>query len=175
MKIVAVCGSLQVGSANAAVLRAARDLVGDDVEFVLFDGLEGLPHFNPDREENGPPPEVTRWRHLLGEADAVLIASPEYAHSLPGALKDALDWIVGSGELYGKTVALMSAGTGGGPHALEDLRRTLTTQGAVVVAALGVAGVRSKTGPDGEIADAGTRRDIARLMASLVPGDPPPS
>jgi NAD(P)H-dependent FMN reductase len=166
--VLAVCGSLQKGSANAALLRVAQQRAGADVDVVLDDGLEPLPHFNPDLEEAGPPTEVTAWRRRLAAADAVLIASPEYAHSLPGALKDALDWIVGSGELYGKPVALMSAGTGGGPYAIEALRQTLETQGARVVASLGVAGVRSKTDANGEIVDAETLELVGTLLQELT-------
>lgn len=62
---------------------------------ILFDGLRHLPHFNPDTEE---PPAVRDWRKALAGSDAVLIASPEYGHSLPGALKNGIDWVIGSGE-----------------------------------------------------------------------------
>jgi chromate reductase, NAD(P)H dehydrogenase (quinone) len=168
VKIVAVSGSLQKGSANAAALRAARALVGAEVEWLLFEGLGTLPHFNPDLERDGPPAEVTAWRLLLAEADAVVIASPEYAFSLPGSLKNALDWVVGSGELYGTPVALLSAGTSGGLHALEALDLTLRTQGAVVVTTLGIAGVRTKMDPGGEIVDPDTLRAVAGAMHTLI-------
>jgi NAD(P)H-dependent FMN reductase len=168
VRIVAVCGSLQRASANAALLRVAQEAAGDSVGWHRFEGLGTLPHFNPDLETEGPPAEVTAWRDLLGQADAVVIATPEYAHSLPGALKDALDWIVGSGELYGTPVALMSAGTGGGPNALEALARTLGAQGARVVASLGVAGVRAKSDAHGEIIDAETVDAVHDLMEVLT-------
>ena len=71
--------------------------------------LATLPHFNPEIEATGVPESVTRWRRALAESDAVLIASPEYGFSLPGALKNAIDWVIGSGELEGKVVAITAA------------------------------------------------------------------
>jgi chromate reductase, NAD(P)H dehydrogenase (quinone) len=135
---------------------------------VFFEGVGELPHFNPDRENDGPPSAVTVWRALLSDVDFVVIASPEYAHSLPGSLKNALDWIVGSGELYGKPVGLMSAGTGGGTNAVQALNQTLRAQGARVIASLGVAGVRTKVDADGEIADAETLRSVRAFMATVA-------
>jgi hypothetical protein len=79
------------------------------VEFVLFDGLRDLPQFNPDLEVNAEPEHVRRWRLALEESDAVLIASPEYGLSLPGALKNGIDWVIGSGELERKVVAITAS------------------------------------------------------------------
>jgi NAD(P)H-dependent FMN reductase len=95
VRILAVCGSLQAKSANLALLHAAVAVAPKGVEMILFDGLRHLPHFNPDTEE---PPAVRDWRKALAGSDAVLIASPEYGHSLPGALKNGIDWVIGSGE-----------------------------------------------------------------------------
>jgi chromate reductase, NAD(P)H dehydrogenase (quinone) len=168
VKVVGVCGSLQRNSANAALLRAAKRLAPSDIHMTFFDGLGELPHFNRDLEIDQPPGAVGAWRALLGDVDVVVIASPEYAHSLPGSLKNALDWIVGSGELYGKPVGLMSAGTGGGINALQARNQTLRAQGARIVASLGVAGVRTKVGADGEIADAETLRSVRAFMATVA-------
>ena len=67
-----------------------------DIEFVVFDGLRDLPLFNPDVDATGAPDSVLRWRRALAESDGVLIASPEYGFSLPGALKNGIDWVIGS-------------------------------------------------------------------------------
>ena len=93
------------------LLAAAARVAPTGVTVVSYDALAALPAFNPDSEE-GPaalPNAVVRWRAALADADAVLISSPEYAHGIPGALKNALDWVVGSGELVGKRVGLLSA------------------------------------------------------------------
>jgi NAD(P)H-dependent FMN reductase len=132
--ILAICGSLNEGSANGRLLDLARSVAPDGVEVAPSTPVGDLPHFRPDVEapDGGP---VARFRAEIGAADAVLIATPEYAHALPGALKDALDWVVGSGELYGKRVGILSAAPAPerGANAREMLERTLRAQGAEVV------------------------------------------
>ena len=135
MKVLAICGSLQANSGNLGLLRTAAALVPPGVDFVLFDGLRELPHFNPDVEASGVPESVTRWRQALTASDAVLIASPEYGFSLPGVLKNAIDWVIGSGELEKKVVAITAAVAGPqrGRHGLEALRITLCAVRATIV------------------------------------------
>jgi chromate reductase len=135
MKILAVCGSLQAKSKNLALLTAASTTVPAGVELVLFDGLGDLPHFNPDIEADSVPPIVLRWRHALTDSDAVLIASPEYGFSLPGVVKNAIDWVIGSGELERKVVAITAAvpGSERGRRGLQALRDTLSAVRATIV------------------------------------------
>jgi len=137
MKILAVCGSLQAKSGNLALLSAAAASAPPGVELVLFDGLRDLPHFNPDIEASGVPESVRRWRQALAESDAVLVASPEYGFSLPGALKNAIDWVIGSGELEQKIVAITAAvpGPERGRRGLQALRDTLSAVRATIVGA----------------------------------------
>ena len=98
-------GSLQASSTNSALLRIAHERVGSDAELVVFDALRDIPPFSP---ETAPTPAaVDAWCALVSSSDALVFATPEYAHGLPGVLKNALDWLVGSGELYGKRVAIM--------------------------------------------------------------------
>ena len=135
MKVLAICGSLQAKSGNLTLLKTAAALVPPGVELVLFDGLRELPHFNPDVEASGVPESVTQWRQALAACDAVLIASPEYGFSLPGVLKNGIDWVIGSGELEQKVVAITAAVTGPprGRRGLEALRNTLSAVRATVV------------------------------------------
>lgn len=130
--LLTVSGSLRAGSSNGALLAAAR-LAPADLTVTLFDGLADLPAFSPDVEASGPEPvAVTRWREALSAADAVLISSPEYAHGIPGALKNALDWVVGSGELVGKPVGLLCASSAS-QFAHPQLVEVLTVMSAALV------------------------------------------
>jgi len=134
MRIAAISGSLQASSTNTRLIRAARERASNGTEVVVFEGLADIPAFNPDIEDP-PPTAVTELRALLQSADGVLIASPEYAFGVPGCLKNALDWMVGSGDLYGKRVVVVSAAPSEerGGHARADLERTLGAQGATVL------------------------------------------
>lgn len=100
-----------MGSSNTTLLAAAALVAPAGVRVSPYDALAALPAFNPDIEDGpGPVPNaVSHWRAALAAADAVLFSSPEYAHGIPGVLKNALDWVVGSGELVGKRVGLLSA------------------------------------------------------------------
>jgi chromate reductase, NAD(P)H dehydrogenase (quinone) len=131
VRILAISGSLRAASINTALLSAAITLCPDSVEMILYQGLKDLPHFNPDLEEAHLPP-VDDFRRQLRNADAILICSPEYAHGVPGVLKNALDWVVGSGEFMGKPVALLNASPRA-THAQASLIETLTTMDACVV------------------------------------------
>ena len=129
MKIVGISGSLRKHSSNSLLLRAVARIDTPGVELTIYDGLGELPPFNPDLDEVGsePPGAVARLRNLLIQADAVLISSPEYAHGVPGVLKNMLDWLVSTGELVGKPVALLNASPSGGMYAHASLRETLQT------------------------------------------------
>jgi NAD(P)H-dependent FMN reductase len=121
---LAVSGSLRATSVNTEVLLAMSELSADDVIFTQYAGLGELPQFNPDRDVDPPPASVAEWRSLLQSADAVVICSPEYAHGVPGSLKNALDWVVGSGEFMYKPVSLINASEGSvfvGPQLAETL------------------------------------------------------
>ena len=131
MRLLAVSGSLRRASSNSELIGAVTKLAPAELTVLEYRGLANLPQFNPD-EELDPLPAVQQWRQALSEADAVLISSPEYAHGVPGALKNALDWVVGSGELIDKPVAIMSASSRA-TFAHESLRETLATMNAGVV------------------------------------------
>jgi NAD(P)H-dependent FMN reductase len=179
MHILAVSGSLQTTSTNTALLRIARDRATDDTAVALFDRLAEVPPFSPEIEP--VPAVVDDWRALVSSSDAVLFATPEYAHGLPGVLKNALDWLVGSGDLYGKRVAILSAEphAARAVHARADLERTLRAQGAEVVSSETIAvptGVRGHEATDPDVV-AGVRAALAALTddASAGPSAPAPA
>lgn len=109
VRILGVSGSLQQRSGNRALLEAAERLAPTGVEVVIFDGLRDLPAFDPDVDGAHEPANVEALRAAIRASDAVLVASPEYGFSLPGALKNAIDWLIGSGELEGKIVGVTAA------------------------------------------------------------------
>ncbi len=134
---LAISGSLQQKSGNLELLRLAAAAAPAGVEVVLSDALRHLPHFDPDLEADGAaaPPAVQAWRQALAASDALLIAAPEYGHSLPGALKNGIDWTIGTGELERKVVAITAAvpGPARGRLGLQALRQTLGAVSARVV------------------------------------------
>lgn len=115
---------------NGEVLKALLELSGDDCELTQYEGLGTLPQFNPDHEA-APPASVMEWRSQLQSAQAVIICSPEYAHGVPGSLKNALDWVVGSGEFMHKPVMLINASSGSS-FAVPQLQETLSVMMANV-------------------------------------------
>ncbi len=126
-KILGFAGSLRKGSYNRALLRAAAELLPEDATLETFD-LEGIPRFNQDLESD-PPARVKDFKAKIRAADAVLIATPEYNYSVPGVLKNAIDWASrpsGDSAWPGKPLAVMSASTGmlGGSRAQYHLRQT---------------------------------------------------
>lgn len=167
LRVLGVSGSLQAGSTNTALLRVARERADDGVDVALYERLAAIPPFSPDIEP--APAVVAEWRALVSSADAVLFATPEYAHGLPGVLKNALDWLVGSGDLYEKRVAILSAEphAARAVHARADLERTLRAQGAEVVSSQTIAvptGVRGN-----EAADPGVGAGVDAALAALQP------
>ncbi len=109
LTFLAISGSLRAASATTVWLKAIAALAPNDIHVVIYYGLATLPHFNPDLDIDPAPSTVADFRRQLREADAVIISSPEYAHGVPGSLKNALDWIVGSGEFMDKPTAVITA------------------------------------------------------------------
>lgn len=130
-RILAISGSLRVASINSALLRAAARLAPPAMSIALCSEIGALPLFNPDLESQLPS-SVARFRRAVSEVDALLIASPEYAHGVTGAMKNALDWLVGDEHFAGKPVAVLNASPRA-YHADTALRETLRTMAAVIV------------------------------------------
>jgi len=136
MKILALSGSLRAASINSAVLRTVRDLAPASIEVCLFSGLGDLPLYNPDLE-GSPPAVVIQLRNEVASADALLIASPEYAHGVTGTIKNALDWLVAFEGFAYKPVAVLNA-TPRARHADDALRETLITMSATLIEAASI-------------------------------------
>lgn len=170
MNIIAISGSLRRDSSNLALLRAAARVAPAGVRIVAYEGLGGLPPFNPDLDEEGsaPPASVAELRRLLIAADAVLISSPEYAHGVPGVLKNMLDWLVSTGELVGKPVALLNASPAGGAYAQASLLETLRTMNWNVVAEACRTEPFLRRKIAGELTDEASLSELASAIAALA-------
>jgi chromate reductase len=131
MEILALSGSLREGSINSALCRAASRLAPPAMRVTVFSGLGSLPLFNPDLEAV-PLPAVQAFRLAVGKANALLIASPEYAHGISGAMKNALDWLVSFEGTVGKPVALINTSPRA-HHAYEALREVLQTMSTSII------------------------------------------
>ena len=137
MKRLALSGSLRSRSINTALLRAAARLAPPMMSITVFDGLGRLPLFNPDDEVRAPD-AVAHLRGRVAAADALIIASPEYAHGVTGTIKNALDWLVAFEPFVHKPVAVLNASPRA-HHADGALRETLRTMAAVVVEPASIA------------------------------------
>ncbi|HEX8751982.1 MAG TPA: NAD(P)H-dependent oxidoreductase [Solirubrobacterales bacterium] len=141
MRVLGISGSLRRDSYNSALLRAAAERLPAGAELIEFEGLREIPPYDADLEEReGAPAAVAELRAAVREADAVLLATPEYNHSIPGALKNALDWVsrpAGRSALMGKPAAVLGASTGmfGAVWAQAELRKVLGAMGGRVVEA----------------------------------------
>jgi len=166
--VVTVCGSLSARSSNRAaldVVTAALQAAGATIDD--FDRLAEIPAFDPGREDE-PIEVIADWRRRLAAADAVVVAAPEYAGAVAGAIKNAFDWTVGGADVYRRPMAVLSAGTSGGPHARQMMIQTLTWQGAHVVAEVGIAAPRTKSDEDGRFTDAATLGELSALADAVL-------
>ncbi|MGI8510096.1 MAG: NADPH-dependent FMN reductase [Gemmatimonadaceae bacterium] len=186
--ILMICGSLRSGSTNAAVLHTVEDIVrgtaagsttggladsiADRVSVSIYDGLDRLPHFNPDADHDPLDPTVVDLRTRIGSADAILFSTPEYAGALPGSFKNLLDWTVGGVEICDKPVAWVNTSTAptGAANAHDSLRKVLGYTGAEIVeaACTHVPVPRQAVDPDGLIRDPVLRAEITTVVTALA-------
>ena len=168
---LAISGSLRAASSNTAVLQALAALAPADVAIAMYDQLANLPYFNPDldREGDTPPASVAELRAQVGRADGIVICSPEYAHGVPGVLKNALDWLVSSLEFPGKPVALLNISPRS-TFVQASLAETLTTMSAALIAdeSLTVSLPRDRRDVAGMLADQQTTQALRAAIDAFV-------
>jgi chromate reductase len=173
MRILGLSGSLRRGSHNTRLLRAAGTLLPSGVELVVFDGLGEIPHFNEDDEQR-PPAAAVAFKQAIAEAGGLLIATPEYNHSIPGVLKNALDWAsrpFAETPLRGKPAAVIGASTSlfGAVWAQAETRKVLAAAGANVVdRELPVPQADEALGADGLPRDREARESLSATLDELI-------
>jgi chromate reductase len=174
MNVLAISGSLRSGSYNTTLLRAAAEVAPEDVEVVLYDGLKAIPPYDEEDDADIAPAVVAGFREALAGADAILFATPEYNGSIPGVLKNALDWAsrpFATNALRNKPVTVVGASTGGfgAVWAQADLRRVLKTIGARVIGEeVPVPAVHTRTDEAGRLADAETEERLREVLDALA-------
>ena len=177
MNILAISGSLRAASTNTQLLRAMA-LLAPAIVLTLYDGLAALPPYTPEQDHfhqpalGTSPAPVAHLRGQIAAADGVLFCTPEYAFGVPGSLKNALDWLVSSGELWRKPTAAVSAspGAGGGEKALASLVLTLSALEAAVPAGgtLSVPQVKTKLAAQGHLTDPSTIEALQTVLHALA-------
>lgn len=170
MQILVVVGSLQRRSSNRALAQRFAGVAPPGVAIADAMRLDGLPFYDADLDVQPAPDAVAMWRQQLVGAQGVVFVSPEYGHGMPGVVKNALDWVVGSGEVNGKAcVATCAApGKGRGLLGLASLVQTLRAIDARLVASETIVVPRSSIAADGSIADAAIDAECAALLTRLV-------
>jgi chromate reductase len=174
MKILGISGSLRRESHNTSLLAAAAELFPNGVEFELWDGLKAVPPYDQDEDVAEAPEAVANLRDALAGADGVLFATPEYNSSIPGVLKNAVDWAsrpIATTPLRNKPVAVVGASTGafGAVWAQAELRKVLAATGArVVEGEVAVGHAQQKFDADGRLTDENLVEQLREVVDALV-------
>jgi chromate reductase, NAD(P)H dehydrogenase (quinone) len=170
MMLLGISGSLKSTSSNTNILRAISQFKKDDIEFIIYEGLDELPHFNPDKEKGNA--AVSRFKEHLKKADGVIISTPEYAFGVPGTLKNALDWTVSTGELNEKPVIAISASPlyEGGKKAMASLLLTLSALGTKMTdkSHLSIPNINKKINASAEILEPQLKVDLVKILNHLI-------
>jgi chromate reductase len=175
MRVLGISGSLRRASHNTALLRHAGELFdAEGAEFELYDGLRDIPPYDEDDDVDNGPEAVARLRAAVAEADAVFFSTPEYNHSIPGALKNAIDWVsrpMATNPLRNKPVAVIGASTGmfGAVWAQAELRKVLGATGARVVnSEVPVGHAHTRFDDDRRVNDPNLEEQVLAVVQSLL-------
>jgi chromate reductase, NAD(P)H dehydrogenase (quinone) len=172
IRVLALCGSTRRGSSNAAALNALAAHAPDDTTVIVYSHMTQLPHFSPDDDIDPLPVTVADLRSQVGLADAIVISTPEYAGSLPGAFKNLLDWLVGGAEISDKPVGWINVapplGRAAGTYA--TLAVVLGYLGVRLVdeACVSIPVTRDQSGNDADISDVGLIGELVGALTALT-------
>lgn len=170
INILAISGSLRADSFNSTILKAMLNMAPAEVKITIYTSLDELPFFSSERDNENQNPTVDILRKQIAAADGVLISTPEYAFGVPGVLKNALDWLVSSGELNEKPVFSISASplNSAGEKALASLLLTLVALGTTEAGRLSIPNIKNKINANKEIIDAETVKALELALQKLV-------
>ena len=174
MLVLGLSGSLRRDSHNRKLLRAAAETLPPGVRLAVWEGLGSLPLYDQDLDVAPAPAEVRQLRDALASADAILISTPEYNHSIPGVLKNALDWVsrpMAKNPMRGKPALVIGASTGmfGAVWAQADLRKVLAASAArVVEGEVAVGHAQTRFDEDGSLNDPNLEEQLASVVSALV-------
>ena len=175
MRVLGISGSLRRDSHNTALLRHAGELFeAEGAEFEIYDGLRDIPPYDEDDDVENGPEAAARIRAAVAEADAVFFTTPEYNSSIPGTLKNAIDWLsrpLATNPLRNKPAAVIGASTGmfGAVWAQADLRKVLSATGArVVEGEVAVGHAHTRFGDDGRLNDANLEEEVREVVHLLL-------
>ena len=174
MKVLAISGSLRRDSHNTVLARAAAELLPPSAELEIFEGLKAVEPYDEDDDVGSGPSGAARLREAIDSADAILIATPEYNSSIPGQLKNAIDWAsrpLGKNALWGKPAAVVGASTGmfGAIWSQAEVRKALSASGARVIESdLPVGHADQAFTDDGRLADVELRERYIEILDELL-------
>lgn len=167
--IFGLSGSLRKNSSNYTILDYLAGTVPDGIDYIIYDGLSTIPAFDPGLDNDDPPEAVANLRYQISKADAIIICTPEYAFGVPGALKNAIDWMVSSGSFSGKPTALITASTGG-EHAHEAMIKILGAIDAKLSpeTTLLIPFIRTRIDREGNITNNETKGKLESALNALL-------
>jgi len=168
-KVLAICGSTRTTSANLAIIKYTASLLSNEAEVEIYSELSLLPHFNPDLDKDKAPEIVELFRDKVRNADGILICTPEYVFSLPGALKNAIEWCVSTTIFSSKPVALITASASGtmAHQSLELIMKTIYADLRSETQLL-IQGAKGKVDNNGVISDAVTAEQLKNLCVAFI-------
>ncbi|TWT14296.1 NADPH-dependent FMN reductase [Planomicrobium sp. CPCC 101079] len=169
INIIAISGSSRKKSSTLKALNSLNKFVPSNVNYEIYDGIEKLPHFNRELDNDNPPAEVEVYRELLSRADGVIICTPEYIKGVPGVLKNALEWLVSSAELYAKPVAVITASCDGeNAHQALQLNLSMVNANVFDGGALLISGENNRLNEDGEFIKDEVNSSLKQLISKLL-------
>ncbi len=167
--VLGISGSTRINSVNNFILEWIMKMCSGEINLNIYSGISALPHFNPDLDDEKVDVKVTNFRNLVGTSDGIIICTPEYAHGVPGTLKNAIDWTVSVSGFYQKPTVLITASTDGsfGHRALMDTLNAIGCRDIDQLQLL-ISFVKTKITPKGEITNADTIGDLQRILSEFL-------
>ena len=169
-KVIAICGSTRQNSINHSLIKAIADLSAENLDITIFDGITNLPQFNPDNDGENVADEVADFRQQANAAEGIIICTPEYAHGVPGTLKNAIDWTISSSQFPHKPTMLITASTDGtfGHKALLETLKAIEAKN-IDNLQLVISFAKTKINNENQITDDKTLYEVQALLATFIP------